>query len=68
MTERSSLVLDEPKVRQLLVAHLASEALGVPGRPHGLQHKQIWTLCGAHKLVFKNEFRHDVQLKVSCEQ
>ena len=34
--QRPSLVLDEPEVGQLLVAHFAGEALRVPGRIHGL--------------------------------
>jgi len=36
MAESPALVLDEAEVCQLLVTHLAREALRVPGRPHGL--------------------------------
>jgi len=36
VTESPALVLDEPEVGELLVAHLAGEALRVPGRPHRL--------------------------------
>ena len=42
MTESPALVLDEPEVGELLVAHLAGEALRVPGRPHRLQQDQHW--------------------------
>ena len=37
MAECSALVLDEAQVCQLLVTHLTTETLRVPGRSHGLQ-------------------------------
>ena len=36
MAQRPALVLDEAQVSQLLVTHLAAEALGMPGGAHGL--------------------------------
>ena len=52
MAEGAALVLDEALVGQLLVAHLAGEALWVPRRVHRLDHppydefacKHIWSL------------------------
>ena len=38
MAEGAALVLDEAEIRQLLVAHLAAETLGVPGGAHRLQY------------------------------
>ena len=38
MAEGAALVLDETEIRQLLVAHLAAETLGVPGGAHRLQY------------------------------
>ena len=38
VTERPPLVLDEALVGELLVAHLAREALRVPRRGHRLDH------------------------------
>ena len=44
VAEGATLVLDEAEVRQLLVAHLAAEALRVPGRAHRLDRGEVRTL------------------------
>ncbi len=38
MAQRATRVLDEAEVGQLLVAHLAGEAVRVPSHRHGLDH------------------------------
>ena len=44
MAEGAALVLDEAEVRELLVAHLAAEALRVPGRAHRLIREEVRAL------------------------
>ena len=45
VAQRPALILDEAQVRQLLVAHLAAEALRVPGRAHGLKASYVDVKC-----------------------
>ena len=57
MAEGAALVLDEALVGQLLVAHLAGEALRVPRRVHRLDHPTHDELACKHVLSWvRREF------------